>query len=180
MKTTHLRLEFSPRAREISALGAVILLVSVCALVAIAVQLGLKLADNARQAQRLAALEEQLGQSKAKGSRTRPPDPGEVARLRAARQVASQLTTPWADLLDSLESSPVKSVALLSIEPSVNRRSIRLTAEARSLEEMLAYLSALQQDGRLSAAVLVSHQVQVQSPGSPVRFQIQAGWGTAP
>jgi hypothetical protein len=45
---------------------------------------------------------------------------------------------------------------------------------------MLSYLGALQRDDRLNTVVLVSHQVQAQTPGTPVRFQVQAGWGGTP
>jgi Tfp pilus assembly protein PilN len=177
MKTARLRLEFAPHARQVSWLGATMLLISVFALAAGAIQLAKSLAHNARQADTLAALEARRGVAAASTTRTIPPDPAEVARTRAVRQVAQNLMTPWADLLESLESAPSQSVALLSVEPSVSKRSIRLTAEARNPQHMLAYWRALQQDTRLSAVVLVSHQVQTQSPGAPVRFQIQAGWG---
>jgi Tfp pilus assembly protein PilN len=42
---------------------------------------------------------------------------------------------------------------------------------------MLAYLRSLQADSRLSNVLLVSHQVQAQAPGTPLRFQLEAHWG---
>jgi Tfp pilus assembly protein PilN len=105
------------------------------------------------------------------------PSKGELVQTKALRQVAQKLVTPWSGLLESLESAPNQAVALLSVEPSASRRSVRLTAEARTLPDMVAYLGALQRDSRLSSVVLISHQVQSQMPGAPVRFQIQAGWG---
>jgi Tfp pilus assembly protein PilN len=70
-------------------------------------------------------------------------------------------------------------VALLAVEPSAARRSVRLSAEARDAQAMLAWLQALQRDARLAQVLLVSHQVQTQTPGTPVRFQIQASWAEA-
>ena len=64
-------------------------------------------------------------------------------------------------------------MALLAIEPSIQRQQVRLTAEARQPEAMLDYVAALQSDTRLSQVVLLSHQVQALSPGQPVRFQMQ-------
>jgi Tfp pilus assembly protein PilN len=87
--------------------------------------------------------------------------------------------TPWADLLEALETAP-DNLALLSVEPSAAKRSISLTAEAASPKDMLNYLRALQSDQRLSGVLLVSHQVQVQAPGAPLRFQIQGTWGGSP
>ena len=45
---------------------------------------------------------------------------------------------------------------------------------------MLDYVAALQADRRLSQVVLVSHQVQTQAVGKPVRFQMQSAWGATP
>ena len=177
MKTQRLRLEFAPNARHVSWLSATLLLVSFAVLGASAVHLAQVLATNARQSDTLAALDARRGAASVGTKRAASADPGEIARTRAVRLVAQNLVTPWADLLASLESAPNRSVALLSVEPSVSKHSLRLTAEARNAPEMLAYLSALQRDSRLSSVVLVSHQVQAQAPGTPVRFQIQAGWG---
>ena len=66
---------------------------------------------------------------------------------------------------------------MIGVEPSASKQSIRLTAEARDAKAMLAYLGALQKDARLESVVLSSHQVQTKAPGTPVRFQILAGWG---
>jgi Tfp pilus assembly protein PilN len=66
------------------------------------------------------------------------------------------------------------------VEPSAAKRNIRITAEARDALDMLAYVAALQQDPRLSGVILLSHQVQAQAPGMPLRFQLQAGWGPVP
>jgi hypothetical protein len=103
--------------------------------------------------------------------------PAEVARDRAAQQVARELQTPWAELLAAFEAAPRQAVALLAIEPSTAQQAVRITAEAKDPEAMLAYLGALQTDARLRRVVLLTHQIQEQAAGTPVRFQIQAGWG---
>ena len=180
MTAPRLRLEFAPGARHVPWLGVAMLIASGALLGAGAWELARVLAGNARQADTLAALEARRGNATAHAARALAPEPGELARTRAVRQLAQQLVTPWADLLESLESAPNLSVALLSVEPSVAKRSLRLTAEARGAADMLDYLGALQRDTRLHSVILVSHQVQAQSPGSPLRFQIQAAWGAGP
>ena len=100
-----------------------------------------------------------------------------VARVKTAQQIEQGLSTPWSELLESLESAPQSVVALLAVEPSVAKQSVRLTAEARDAKAMIDYVDALQRDPRLTSVVLISHQVQLKTPGSPVRFQVQAGWG---
>lgn len=106
----------------------------------------------------------------------RASDPRQAARERQLQDATRALHTPWADLFAALEAAPTQAVALLSIEPSVANRSLRLAAEAGDPAAMLGYLAALQKDVRLAQVVLVSHQVQAQSPGTPVRFVIQGLW----
>jgi Tfp pilus assembly protein PilN len=172
-------IDFAPGARRGKRGGRALLLVA-------AALLGIVLWQSGRLvAERSAALSELRGIDADRARASASPLPAksdlrQIALQRATRQVASTLNTPWGGLLSSLGSTARKDVALLGIEPSVAKRSVRLTAEARDDIEMLAYLAALQHDPRLSSVVLASHQVQVQMPGAPVRFQIQAQWGGTP
>lgn len=101
----------------------------------------------------------------------------ELQGFRNAALIRNQLRTPWPELLKLLESAPVENVALISVEPVAARGQLRLSAEARNIPTMLDYLAFLQRQRALTQVVLMSHQVQRQTPGSPVRFQIQAQWG---
>ena len=84
---------------------------------------------------------------------------------------------PWATLFVALESVAGRNVALLSIEPSAQRQEVRITAEAKNSEAMLDFLEALRGQS-LREVVLVSHQIQAQAPGTPLRFQARAQWVT--
>jgi len=101
-----------------------------------------------------------------------------IAGLQSAGTVARSLTAPWPDLLRSIETIRNKDVALQIVEPIAARQSVRITADARHFEAMLDYLEQLRARA-LSEVVLTSHQVQVQQPGTPIRFQVQARWGDA-
>jgi Tfp pilus assembly protein PilN len=124
---------------------------------------------------RMQTLKEQAANTR--NRKTDVADPQELARSRAARQAATELQMPWAELLSALETAPTQNVAVLSIEPSAARRSVKLTAEAKHPQAMIAYLAALQKDKRLTQVMLTQHQVQMQTAGTPVRFQVQAYWG---
>ena len=177
MKTETLHIDFAPGARRVSHAGRLLLLAGI-----------VLLAAGLTQSARLVATRERAqatfdsGDARRAGGRAvaAKPDAREVALVRATRKVTSDLATPWARLLGSLGSIPGSNVALLSVEPTVARRSVRLTAEARDASDMLAYVAALQRDSRLSSVVLVSHQLQAQAPGTPIRFQVQAQWGESP
>lgn len=180
MRAQQLRLEFASARPPVSRLGALLFVLAAGAVTFAGIELFHLLAGNARLADTLAGIEARRSALTRGTVHAGRSDPVELGRSRALRLVSQKLTTPWGDLLDSLESVPVPTVAVLSIEPSVSKRSIRITAEAKGPQDMLAYLGALQQEPRLSNAVLVSHQVQVQAPGTPVRFQVQANWGVTP
>jgi Tfp pilus assembly protein PilN len=182
MKVTRLHLEFAPAARHISWPGVTLLTAGVVLLGSVLVLSGLQMASNAKLADELAETRAQVAQTTggAKQTKATTIEPGELARVRAVRRVARNLKTPWSDVLEALESAPNESVALLSVEPSAAKRSLRITAEARNAQDMLEYVGALQRDARLSGVVLASHELQAKAPGTPVRFQVQAAWGTAP
>jgi Tfp pilus assembly protein PilN len=179
MRAPSLHIDFAPGARRIPALAMGLVLTG-GALLAVGLYQGAQLL--ALQAQAQAGIRDLETRRSADAAIPAPAkaDARQVALLRATRQVSTNLATPWSRLLTSLGSTSGKEVALLSIEPSVAKQSVRLTAEARDATQMLDYLSALQHDARLSSVVLVSHQLQVQAPGTPVRFQVQAQWGDAP
>lgn len=177
MKPERLTLDFGAARRQTTPLARVLLALGLAALGWFCTQ-GAK-AWNTHRLQTNALAELEVRQKGEQTAATRAPtiEPGQLAQLRLVRSAAQSLQTPWSDLLAALESAPSDSVALLSIEPSVQTRMVRLTAEARHARAMLGYVAALQKDARLSQVVLVSHQVQLQAPGTPVRFQLQATWG---
>jgi len=179
MKPAAIRLDLATGVRP-APRGGRLLLAAGVALLAVALwQSGQIVAERTRALAGLRALQAERVRADAPPV-TGKPDPRQLALVRATRQVTANLNTPWSGLLTSLGSSARQGVALLAVEPSAAKRSVRLTAEARDDDEMLAYLATLQSDPRLKAVVLASHQVQAQAPGTPVRFQIQALWGDAP
>lgn len=100
------------------------------------------------------------------------------AAASAVNAAVLQLNLPWSDLAAALAESTPASIALLALEPDAKRRTVRISAEAKSSDEMLAYLARLQANGWFRSVVLVRHEVMEQDPNRPLRFQISAGWGT--
>ena len=172
-----LHLEFAPRARRLSVASQILLLASALILGLCLLALSRSLGEHAQQSDLLAAASKPRGPvAPARPTRL---DPRDLERAQLVRRTAHNMATPWSDLLAALEATP-STVALLSVEPSASKRSVTLTAEAASPAQMLAYLHTLQDDSRLHGVVLVSHQLQTQSPGTPLRFQLEGQWGDAP
>jgi Tfp pilus assembly protein PilN len=180
MKVDRIDVDFLRKARRRQPLGLALLAAGALAAAGAGVFWSTAWSAQATQARTLADMEQRDAEQASKASRPVALSASEQARKRAIQRVSASLQTPWSDLLAALETAPRDNVALLAIEPSVARQQVRLTAEARDPESMIDYLTSLQADARLSQVVLVSHQVQAQAPGKPVRFTLQAAWGAQP
>jgi hypothetical protein len=104
--------------------------------------------------------------------------PTAAAKLaeKQSQAVMRELTVPWQNLLSIVEDYPAHDVALIGIDQNPAQSQIRITAEAKDFDAMIAYLKYLQGSVLLREAVLSGHLVETNVPGTPVRFQIAAVW----
>lgn len=179
MRAQRLRMEFASQASNLPLPGLLAAGLAALVLVWVALQIADALAERARQQQILSHIATKNTASPLQPKAPEKPDPKDVARAMFVRQTVRNLNTPWTDLLAGLEKAP-NNVALLVLEPSAAKRSLSITAEAATPTQMLDYMAALQADGRFSNVALVSHQLQAQAPGTPLRFQLRASWGESP
>jgi Tfp pilus assembly protein PilN len=100
------------------------------------------------------------------------------AQAKAVNDAVLQLNLPWRDLHDAVRAATPANVALLSLEPDAKRRTLRIGAEARNSDDMLAYVGKMQAQDWFSSVVLTRHEIAEQDPNRPIRFQISAQWGT--
>lgn len=94
--------------------------------------------------------------------------------------VLQRLALPWDNLFSAIESVRNDKVALISIEPSATGATVKVTAEARTTEDMLEYVRQLQGTGAFRAVTLINHQVRREDPQRPVRFVLDADWSKQP
>ena len=101
--------------------------------------------------------------------------------LARANQVVASLNLGWSGLFKRLESIQLPGVTLLAVQPeSGTARRLRLSGEARRLEDALAYVKQLASTPGLRNAHLVSHEV-LQDGGRPtLRFVLVADWAGQP
>lgn len=102
------------------------------------------------------------------------------AELRMAQGVIDRLDTPWGVLFAAIDSAFDDQVTLLNVEPDAERREVQLTAEAKDLAAMQAYVRQIQNSPAFVDAYLVSHQINQQDPLRPVRLIIHARWVQPP
>ena len=105
-----------------------------------------------------------------------PIAPAQAAAVNAA---ILQLNLPWRDLQDALASATPPDIALLALEPDARKRVLKITAETKSSDAMIAYIAQLkQQDLFAGRARLLRHEINELDPNRPLRFQVEASWGT--
>jgi Tfp pilus assembly protein PilN len=105
----------------------------------------------------------------------RPPVATE-AQAAAVNAAILQLNLPWRALHDAVKAATPPTVALLALEPDARRRTLRITAEARGSDEMLAYVDRMQRQDWFADVALTRHEINEQDPNRPIRFQLDAQW----
>ncbi|MCC2954650.1 PilN domain-containing protein [Massilia sp. IC2-477] len=98
------------------------------------------------------------------------------AQAQAVNEAVMQLNLPWRDLVEAVRAATPASVALLALEPDAKRRSLRITAETKNSDDMLAYVAQMQEQGWFASVNLVRHEIAEQEPNRPLRFQLNAQW----
>ena len=89
-----------------------------------------------------------------------------------AVRTAAQLNAPWGRLLEEVQLSVGDKVALLSMEADVATASLRLQAEAKDMDALVAFAGRLRAVAGFEDVALESHQVSLQDPLLPVRFSV--------
>jgi hypothetical protein len=111
----------------------------------------------------------------------RSASPGESRNVAAAAAIEKQLWVPWSSLLAELESAShdvASTISLLEVAPDPAKHVVRITAEARTLSDALAYLERLQKSAMLRYPMLESHELRKDDPDHPIRVKLSAEWRT--
>ncbi|MGE8410008.1 MAG: pilus assembly protein [Pseudomonas sp.] len=97
-------------------------------------------------------------------------------KLAHMQRLAQQLQRPWERLFGLLEGLPQDDIALLSLNPDARKGQVRISAEARDLEAMLAFHKRLEASAELHDVSLLNHEILVKQPERPVLFNLSAQW----
>lgn len=125
-------------------------------------------------AQRALAVQQEALRAQGRASSAAKPvvtaAPLSAEERRAWTQAVAQLNTPWPALLSALEAATPDTVALVSVEPDARQASVRLQAEAKTLDDLLAYAQTLPIVEPFGEVALVKHETNDQDPNRPVRL----------
>jgi hypothetical protein len=103
----------------------------------------------------------------------------ERAQAQAVNAAVRSLNLPSTALMTALQPPPNLRVALLQVDFSgaaVDNTSVKVTAQARTSEEMTRYVSWIAQQKPFTAAYLSSHEITDGTPEKLYRFTLEALW----
>lgn len=155
-----------------------VLLAGAAGVLLLAAAAGLGMQAAKQQAARDAALSaQQRKQAAAVRAPVRQPETaipeGQAAAVNAA---VLQLNLPWRQLQDAVAAANSPAVALLALDPDSRKQTLKITAEAKNSDDMVAYIEQLKQQEFFTGAVLLRHETNDQDPNRPLRFQVEAQW----
>jgi hypothetical protein len=169
-----IQLDFADRSRRVTWPGVALLLLGAVASAAVIYQYRVSAQRRAGLEYRIASLMRAHAPAEARGEAAL-----DAKIALSAEQAAQDLATPWTLLLAELEQASKDSqgeVALLGVEPDHGKHSVRVSAEARTLELALSYVQRLQGSRSLEYPMLDRHEIRVDDPQRPVRFELTGMW----
>lgn len=171
-----LTLDFQPRRRS-GPLGWSLLVAGVVLAVACFVaQQHLDDQASQQQGNLQHAQRELTGDSGSKAGLSPAETREQAQNLAEMRKVSQQLRRPWERLFAMLEGLPRDDIALLTLTPDARKGQVRISAEARDLEAMLAFHQRLEASDELSDVSLLSHEIVANVAEHPVQFNLSATW----
>ena len=93
-----------------------------------------------------------------------------------ANRVVRQLSQPWNALFKAVEASGGESIALLSLEPDLQKGMVKIGGEAKDLDALLKYVRQLSRREVFGNVFLQHHEIQQADPEKPLRFFLLAEW----
>lgn len=169
-----LQIDFARRRRSLSKAGLFLLTLAAVAATGLSYTHSQAVSEKIELNRALDALNGKSGLDSYTAARLAGKDISE--EVRRANRVIAHLSLPWESLFTSLEQAKDLKVALLNIEPEVEKRGLVLTGEAKTLDAMLEFVRYLQAQECLSNVNLQTHKVNLQDPEKPIRFRILATW----
>jgi Tfp pilus assembly protein PilN len=178
---THMQIDFAapclrrtlfrlhPALLIVAVLGALLCIGAAWAGYRISAQLLAHEAQTRRVAERAAAAS---AKQRARASAT----PISLQQAEAINAAILHLNLPWRELQDALAAATPPSVALLTLEPDAARQVLKIGAEVKSSDDMIAYIGLLRAQDLFGDVRLTRHEVNERDANRPLRFVLEARW----
>lgn len=100
----------------------------------------------------------------------------QLAELSAVNAAIQEIISPWPVLFNQLEKAHAESVALLSVKPDMNNKTVRIVAVTFSVDSMLAYINKLNQQNTAALVSLVSTESIALNGQDATQFELLLKW----
>lgn len=171
-----LAINFAKSRQQVSLIGILLCICAAAAVGAVAVDY-----RDAREALERAELRQArvMMTQRAGGVASASVMPASAARADApaVQRAITQLGLPWSRLLAEMETHADAKVSLLGIEGNGLARSARITGEAKTMDDAVAYIGRLRESPLISAAALSGHEEKLDGALRLVRFTVDIAWG---
>ena len=105
--------------------------------------------------------------------------PAATDEKQAVERVRAQLNTPWDVVLREIATRAGPSVALLELEAQGQTRSLRITGEAKTMSDVVAFVGRLRESKIIETANLSRHEEVMSASVKVIRFSLDANWKNA-
>ncbi len=177
---SRLKLKFPYREQSIPQIDITILLVGLLVLLVVLLQyrhITEEVNHWSSRVERLEKLQQQKNAPRAR-STSRIREFGQEIRKEVAQAnaVLDQINLPWEALFDSLEHAATEEIALLSLQPNVSSRTLRISGEARNMSELLDFVESLERETVFENVHLINYRIKQDNPHRPITFLLTAAW----
>ena len=93
-----------------------------------------------------------------------------------ANAILDQINLPWEALFDSIEHATTEEIALLSLQPNVSTRTLRISGEAKNMSELLNFVEALERELIFENVHLLNYKIKQDNPHRPIVFLLTTTW----
>ncbi|MBX9916744.1 MAG: PilN domain-containing protein [Nitrosomonas sp.] len=175
-----LRLKFPDRGQSVPHIDFSILLIGLLVLAVVLLQFRQVTEEVNHWTNRVERLEKQQQQKAAPRTRSTPRIKEFSQEIRKeitqANAILDQINLPWETLFDAIEHAATEEIALLSLQPNVASRTLRLSGEAKSMSELLDFVEALERELIFENVHLLNYKVKQDNPHRPIIFLLTAAW----
>jgi Tfp pilus assembly protein PilN len=177
---SRLRLKFPDRGQTVPRIDFSVLLIGLLMLAGVFLQFRQVTEEVNFWTHRVERLEKQQQQKAAPRTRATPriKEIGQEIRkeIIQANAILDQINLPWEALFDAIEQAATEEIALLSLQPNVSSRTVRIGGEARSMSELLDFVEALERESVFENVHLLNYKIKQDNPHRPVVFLLTAAW----
>ncbi len=175
-----LKLKFPYQEQSIPYVDFSILLIGILVLAGVLLQFRYLTEEVNYWSSRVERLEKQQQQKTAPRTRatTRVKEFSQEIRkeIAQANTILDQINLPWETLFDSIESAATEQIALLSLQPNVSSRTLRISGEAKNMAELLDFVEALEREHVFENVHLLNYKIKQDNPHRPIIFLLTAAW----